>query len=47
MVRSGELEDQRAWFGSGERGKFIFMVPAQAFSGRCLVGMAYYPKEAS
>ena len=43
----GGLEDQRAWFGGGERGKFIFMVPAQALSGRCPVGMAYYPKEAS
>ena len=31
--------------GRGE--KSIFMVLAQALSGRCLAGMAYYPKEAS
>ena len=30
--------------GRGE--KSIFMVPAQALSGRCPAGMAYYPKEA-
>ena len=43
----GGSEDQRAWFSGGERGKSIFMVPAQALLGRCPVGMAYYPKEAS
>ena len=43
----GGLEDQRAWFGGEERGKFIFMVSAQALLGRCPAGIAYYPKEAS
>ena len=31
--------------GRGE--KSIFEVPAQALSGRCPIGMTYYPKEAS
>ena len=43
----GGSEDQRAWFGGGERRKSIFMVLAQALSGRCPAGMAYYLEEAS
>ena len=46
----GEVEGseiQRAWFGGGRGKKSILKVPAQALSGRCPVGMAYYPKEAS
>ena len=31
----------------GREEKSIFMISAQALSGRCPAGMAYYPKEAS
>ena len=45
----GEVRGQRfrghgLVVGKGE--KFIFEVPAQALSGRCLAGMTYYPQEA-
>ena len=49
-TKHGEVGGQR-FRGYGlvvERGeKFILKAPAQALSGRCPAGMAYYPKEAS
>ena len=49
-IGHGEVKGQRfrrhgLVVGRGE--KSILKVPAQALSGRCLAGMAYYPKEAS
>ena len=46
----GEVRGQRfrghgLVVGRGE--KSIFEVPAQALSGRCPIGMTYYPKETS
>ena len=41
------LEDQRAWFDGGERGKIYFYGSGLALSGRYPVGMTYYSKEAN
>ena len=45
-VRGGQrIRGHGLVVGRGE--KSIFMVPAQALSGRCPARMVYYPKEAS
>ena len=47
MVRSGGQRFRGHGLVVGRGEKSILKVPAQALSGRCPAGMAYYPKEAS